>query len=104
MKPAQLPDQLVKATPRLLAELGLEETGHINFTELRVDSDRSCFVDLQAKLTTDNASAIEVRRDKDGGFHVIVPPEIKYIPGQLKHGAQDQPVASITIKEKSGPV
>jgi hypothetical protein len=100
MQTAILPDELVTPKPRLLSSLGNGETGYITFTEMRVMPDRSCFVNLDASLSEPGLLQVRVRKAEDGSYHVSVPADITYNPGEIKSspGASLAPVASITIK------
>ena len=95
----RLPDKLLAPKPRLLAELDRGEMGYVVFTELFVLPDRSCFLNLGAQLRSKNASAVQVRRADDGGFHAVVPSDTTYEPGKLRPRSDLNlvPVASITI-------
>jgi hypothetical protein len=100
MNPAILPDALISPKPRSLADVEIGETVYVSFTDMKVLSDGSCFLDLEANLRkSTGVNKIQVSRSEDGSFHVVVPSNISYEKGRLipAPGAKVQPVASITI-------
>jgi hypothetical protein len=98
---ALLPDELVTRKPRILADLRAGELGYVDFTELVVMADRSCFLDLQSRLRDEGPSlgVVQVRRGEDGLYYLVIPSGVKFEPGKIppRSGAELQPVASITI-------
>jgi hypothetical protein len=96
---AKLPSELRMDAPRTVSELSSGETGHTAFSDFLVRENGDCFLRGAAKLRNKSVNTIEVRRD-DLGYHVIIPANIKYSPGQIPLIEERLPVASITI----GPV
>jgi hypothetical protein len=106
MNTATLPDKLVDGKRRSLAQLGKGESGFIKFVELIVRVDRSCFVNLKAELQDEPHCCVEARRSDDDSFHVVIPSDIRYVPGKLQPrvDAELQPVASIAIGFQAGMI
>ena len=98
---ALLPDELLVSKPRTLADLAIGETCRVAFTKLIVKPDRSCFLDLRTEIPPAKGllAAIEVRRAEDGSFHVTVPSDLKYTPGEFDRDPDVtlEPVASVTV-------
>src|ERR1700722_11162892 len=81
MKPAILPDQLVKSGPRHLEDINPGETVFTAFTALVVKADRTCFLSVQSEVSEKDAQAISVTKESDGSFTVVVPPDRQYKTG-----------------------
>jgi hypothetical protein len=98
---AKLPDELLDRKPRRVSQLNPGETGQIPFTELRVNPRGQCFIAAKAELCQPQFSTIEVSRDQQGRFHVVVPPYQRYIPRGLfvlyPFGIGLLPVTSVTV-------
>jgi hypothetical protein len=98
---ALLPDELLTLKLRTFADLANGETCHVAFTKLIVKSDRSCFLDLRTEIPPPKGfmASIEVRRAEDASFHVTVPSDFKYTPGEFDRDpdAKLEPVASVTV-------
>jgi hypothetical protein len=103
VKPAILPDVLLAREPRKLASLGNGEIGHINFTQMLVLPDRTCYLDPDGPLSEDGPrfDRVRVRKDDIGAFHVTVPASAvyTYTPGLIRTTvpATFVPVASLNV-------
>jgi hypothetical protein len=82
MTTVKLPNELRVDAPRPVSELKSGETGHAVFTDFLVRENGDCFLRAAAKLRNKSVNTIVVRRD-DAGYHVIIPANIKYSPGQI---------------------
>jgi hypothetical protein len=72
-------------------------TWYIRFVEMRVDSDRHCYLNAMAKrLAPDSLFTIRVHRGTDGYRVTIENRAIKYTPAKLALTGEMLPVASLT--------
>jgi hypothetical protein len=98
--PAKLPLEARDPAERRIASLQPGESAFTFFNCLLVTSDGECFLHPYGRLKSeDGAVMIGVRRDAEG-FHVTLPPDRKYTPGEGLSAIEESiPVASMTIRE-----
>jgi len=81
--PIKLPTDLVKPPERYVSDLQPGEQGWINWTDLEVDDDLSCYVSEKAKLipVTKGAALWFLQVTRQAGGLVVT---IQNLPGEIK--------------------
>jgi hypothetical protein len=70
---AELPEKSVKRKPKLVSEMAVDTEGFIDFPELCVEPDLSCYLSMDAPLKNGpGVTRIRVRREP-GGYVVSLP-------------------------------
>jgi hypothetical protein len=87
MNPAKLPAKLVEKPERHLEDLEIAESGWVDWLEMAVDKEYSCYIDPKARVRSSRTiTTVQVTR-REEGFEVRIPTTGVPSPLRWKRGA-----------------
>ena len=86
MTPVKLPEDLIRKPIHCLRDLKLGESAWIDWLDMIVDHDRSCFLNPEAKIH-EKQTALTIRAScTEAGFEVLIPTNripLRWTPGEF---------------------